>query len=109
MYLKDRSDSEFRLVPLAADVEYQAAQATVADAEKAILTAEQRYRAAQVPAQERAAWREVEDARKALAKAGERLDEIKSRKSAEVCTASAPSISAACVTCSKNWKASKVR
>jgi len=62
-------------------------RAAVADAEKAILAAEERYRLAQTPTEERAAWNAVEEARKALAKACENLDEVKSRKSAEVCTA----------------------
>src|SRR5262249_56824536 len=39
------------------------------------------------PSEEPGAWNAVEEARKALAKARENLDEVKSRKSAEVCTA----------------------
>jgi hypothetical protein len=87
MSSKHSSDSEFRLVPLAEDIEYQAARAAVTNDEKAMLAAEERYRLAQTPAEERMAWKAVEEARKALAKARENPDEVKGRKSAEVCTA----------------------
>jgi hypothetical protein len=87
MSSKNRSDTEFRLVPLADDVEFQAAQAAVADADKAMQEAEQRHRTAQTPIEDGARWREIERTRAALTAAGENLDEVKSRKSAEVCTA----------------------
>jgi hypothetical protein len=87
MYSKDRSDSKFQLVPLAEDSDYQAARSAVADAEKAMLAAEQRYRAVQTPAQERSAWQEVENARKALDEASNKRDEVASRRSLEVCEA----------------------
>jgi chromosome segregation ATPase len=85
MYSKDRSDSEFQLVLLAEDSNYQAARSAVADAEKAMLAAEQRYRSAQTPAQERSAWQEIENARKALDEASNKRDEVASRRSLEVC------------------------
>jgi hypothetical protein len=85
MYSKDRSDSEFQLVPLAEDSDYQAARSAVADAEKAMLAAEQRYRGVQTPAQERSAWQEIENARKALDEASNKRDEVASRRSLKVC------------------------
>jgi hypothetical protein len=71
MSSKHSNDSEFRLVPLAEDIEYQAARAVVADAEKAVVVAEERHRLAQTPAEERTAWNAVQEARKALGETGE--------------------------------------
>src|SRR5215469_8221694 len=80
MSSKDRSDSEFQLVPLADDAEYRVAQAAVADAEKAMVDAEQRYGEATGPAAERA-WKEVKRTRAALGAAADRVAEVRSARS----------------------------
>jgi hypothetical protein len=77
--------AEFQLAPLPDDEEFHAGQAALSDAENAMLTAEARYAAAQAPAEERAAWREVENTRAALNAASEKLAEIAGRKSLEFC------------------------
>ena len=82
--------AEYQLAPLSDDEEFRGAQAALADAEKAMLTAEQRYAAAQTPAEERTAWREVENTRAGLNAASEKLDEIAGRKSLELCRALRP-------------------
>src|SRR5262245_8463994 len=87
MYSKNPSDPQSRLVPLAEDLEYCAAQAAVAAAEKTMLGAERRFKAALTPTAEWVARRDVEKARVALATANEKVAEIKSARSLEVCTA----------------------
>ena len=86
MSSKDRSDSEFQLVPLADDAEYRVAQAAVADAEKAMVDAEQRYGEATGPAAERA-WKEVKRTRAALA---DRVAEVRSARSLAACQSAKP-------------------
>jgi hypothetical protein len=75
------------MVPLAEDDEYLAARAEVAAAGATMLAAERRFREVWVPAAERAAWKEVERARAALAGATDKVVEIKNTRSLEVCTA----------------------
>jgi hypothetical protein len=82
--------AEFQISPLADDPEFRAAQAAVGDAEKAMFAAEQRHVAAQAPADERTAWRDVKNARAVLAAAGDRLAELASAKSFKACKALRP-------------------
>src|SRR6516164_9567604 len=78
--------AEFELVPLSDDAEFRSAEAELAKAERAMLEAERHHSTTDdVPAKERAAWREVEQRRAALGTAGERLREVADRKSFEIC------------------------
>jgi hypothetical protein len=78
--------AEFTLVPLSDNAEFRSAQAELARAERAMLEAERHHSTTDdVPAKERAAWREVEERRSALGAAGERLREVADRKSLEIC------------------------
>jgi hypothetical protein len=78
--------AEFELVPLSDDAEFRSAQAELARAETTMLEAERRHSTTDdVPARERAAWREVEQHRTALGAAAERLREVADRKSLEIC------------------------
>jgi hypothetical protein len=77
--------AELQLTNLADDPEFHHAQTEFAAAEQSLLEAEKRHTAAQLPAEERAAFRQVDQLRSVLGLAGDRLAEVASRKSLEVC------------------------